>query len=262
MEADLEANGLSKNTVHHVHVCLSKALKDAVLDGDISLAVNVCQGVKPPSIGRYEVQVPDAQAISRILVLAETTPYGPPFRFTAYTGIRRGEVVALRWKNIDLALGVASIVESAQRLKGRGIVVEPTKSAAGHRGIALDTDTVEALRMHRGQQILYKMDLSGAYQDNDLVFPGPLGKLLDPSVLTRNFEKLAKAAGCPGMRLHDLRHGHAAGLMKAGVYPTTIQERLGHASPAFTLAVYGHVAAGAQAEAANAFAELMNEATG
>ena len=92
--------------------------------------------------------------------------------------------------------------------------------------------------------------------------PGPLGKLLDPSVLTRNFEKLARAAGCPGMRLHDLRLGHAAGLMKAGVYPKTIQERLGHASPGFTLAVYGHVAAGAQAEAANAFAKLMSEEVG
>ena len=116
--------------------------------------------------------------------------------------------------------------------------------------------------MHRGQQLLFRMELHGAYQDNDLVFPGPLGKLLDPSVLTRNSKKLAGAVGYSGMRLHDLRHGHAAGLMKAGVYPKTIQERLGHASPAFTLQVYGHVAAGAQAEAANAFAKLMSGEVG
>ena len=89
----------------------------------------------------------------------------------------------------------------------------------GRRGIALDFDTVEALRLHRGQQLLNRMELNSAYHDNGLVFSGPFGGLLDPSVLTRNFEKLTRAAGYPGMRLHDLRHDHAAGLMKAGVYP-------------------------------------------
>ena len=146
-----------------------------------------------------------------------------------------GEVIALRWENVDLDWGVTSIIESAQRLHGRGIVVQPTKSAAGHQGIALDPNTVEALRLHRGQQLLYGMELNGFYQHKGLVFPWQLGGLLDPSVLTRNFEKLARAAGYPGMRLHFLRHGHAPGLMKSGVYPKTIQERLGHASPAFTL---------------------------
>ena len=262
MEADLRKSGLSANTVRHVHIALSKALKDAMRADPPLVDRNVCQAVTAPSPGRYEVKVPDAGAIGRIVALAQGTPYGAALRFAAFTGARRGEVIALRWENIDLDRGVASIIESAQRLQGCGIVIQRTKSAAGHRGIALDPYTVEALRLHRGQQLLYRMELNGAYQDNGLVFPGPLGGLLDPSVLTRNFEKLAGAAGYPGMRLHDLRHGHAAGLMKAGVYPKTIQERLGHASAAFTLQVYGHVAAGAQAEAANAFAKLMAEEVG
>jgi integrase len=257
MEADLLASGLSANTVHHVHICLSKSLTDAMRADPPLVDRNVCRAVTPPSPGRYEVTVPDIDAIGRILEKSRGTPYGVALHFAAFTGVRRGEVVALKWENVDLDRGVASIVESAQRLQGRGIVVQPTKSAAGHRGIALDPDTVEVLRIHRGQQLLNRMELNGAYDDNGLVFPGPLGKLLDPSALTRNFKKLAKAAGYTGMRLHDLRHGHAAGLMKAGVYPKTIQERLGHHSPAFTLQVYGHVAAGAQAEAANAFASLM-----
>ena len=260
MEAALLASGLSANTVHHVHIALSKALKDAMRSGLIHR--NVCQAVDPPSIGRYEVTVPDAGDIGRILKLARGTPYGAALHFAAFTGARRGEVIAMRWENIDLDRGVASITESAQRLQGRGIIVQPTKSAAGHRGIALDSDTVEVLRLHRGQQLLHRMELNGAYHNNGLVFPGPFGKLLDPSVLTRNFKKLTMSAGYPVMSLHDLLLGHAAGLMKAGVYPKTIQERLGHASPGFTLAVYGHVAAGAQAEAANAFAKLMSEAIG
>ena len=78
-------------------------------------------------------------------------------------------------------------------------------------------------------------------------------------MLTRNFKKLARKAGYPGIRLHDLRHGHAAGLIKSGAQAVVVQERLGHASPAFTMSVYGHVSAGMQAEAANAFAKLMAE---
>lgn len=255
LEAGLLSSGLTPNTVRHVHVCLSKALKDAVRSG--VLHQNVCLAVQAPSPGRYEVDVPDTQEIGRILTLAESTPYGPVFRLMAYTGIRRGEAVALKWENIDLERGVVSIVATAQRHKGKGIVLQPPKSAAGRRGIAIDNGTVDILRAHRGHQMLYQMALGVAFKDHGLVFPGPMGGLLDPSVLTRNFKKVARKVGHPGVRLHDLRHGHAAGLMKSGVYPKTIQERLGHSTPAFTLQVYGHVAAGAQAEAANAFAELM-----
>jgi len=100
--------------------------------------------------------------------------------------------------------------------------------------------------------------MEAAYEDNDLVFPSPLGKPLDPTVLTQNFENMAVQAGHPGMRLHDLRHGHAAGLIRAGVHPRVVQERLGHASAAFTMQVYGHIAAGLQKDAAAAFENLMS----
>jgi integrase len=255
MEAALLASGLSANTVHHVHVALAQALKDAMRKGLVHR--NVCQAVDPPRPGRYEVKVPDAQAIGQILDLAHQGPYGPAFRFMAYTGCRRGEAIALKWQNVDLERGVVSITETAQRLSGKGIVSQPTKSAAARRGIALDPSTVDVLREHRGQQLLLRMELGKIYQDHGVVFPGPLGTLLDPSVLTRNFEKLARQVGFPGLRLHDLRHGHAAGLIRAGTHPRVVQEKLGHASAAFTMQVYGHVAAGLQAEAAKAFASFM-----
>lgn len=255
MEAALLASGLSANTVHHVHVALAKALKDAMRKGLVHR--NVCQAVDPPSPGRYEVKVPDAQAIGQILTLARQTPYADVFHFIAFTGCRRGEAIAMKWENVDLDRGIVSIVETAQRIAGKGIVFQSTKSAAGRRGIALDTGTVAMLRAHRGQQLLYRMELGEVYQDHGLVFPGPLGGPLDPSVLTRNFEKVARKAGYSGIRLHDLRHGHAAGLIRAGTHPRVVQERLGHASAAFTMQVYGHVAAGLQADAAKAFASFM-----
>ncbi len=256
LEAGLLAAGLTPNTVHHVHGCLSKALKDAMRSG--ALHQNVCQAVQAPSPGIYKVDLPESEEINRILDLAETTQYGPVFLLMAYTGIRRGEAVALKWENVDLDKGVVSIVATAQRHKGNGIVLQPPKSAAGLRGIAVDTGTIDMLRAHRGKQLLHQMELGPAFMDNGLVFPGPQGGLLDPSVLTRNFKKVVRTAGYPKMRLHDLRHGHAAGLIRAGIYPLVVQERLGHASAAFTMQVYGHVSAGMQEEAAIAFAGLMD----
>ena len=131
------------------------------------------------------------------------------------------------------------------------------KSAASRRGVAIDPDPVAMLRAHRGHQLLYQMELGQVCQDHGLVFPGPSGGPLDPSVLTRNFEKTASKAGFPGVRLHDLRHGHAAGLIRSGAHAQVVQERLGHASAAFTMQVSGHVSPGFQGEAAVAFANTM-----
>ena len=180
---------------------------------------NVAEGIDPPRPRPREIQPPDAEGVWRILGLAEGTPYRAVLHFMAFTGCRWGEAVALRWVNIDLDRGVASITETAQRLQGKGIVFQSTNSAAGHRGVDLDTATVDMLRAHRGQQLLYKSELGAIYQDQGLLFPGRLGGPLDPSVLTRNFEKLAEKAGLTGIRLHDLHHGHAAGLIRVNTNP-------------------------------------------
>ena len=171
----------------------------------------------------------------------------------AFTGIRRGEAVALKWENVDLDRGVVSIVATAQRLQLKGIVLQPPKSAAGRRGIAIDDGTIDMLRAHRGNQLLLQMELGAAFVDHGLVFPGPFGGLIDPSVLTRNFEKLVRKAGFPRMRLHDLRQGHAAGLLRSGIYPLVVQDLLGHASTAFTMQLYGHAAAWKTEAVAKAF---------
>ena len=106
-------------------------------------------------------------------------------------------------------------------------------------------------------QRLNKLSLEGAYEDQDLVYPNPTGCPLNPQTLSRNFRKLATGAGLPDLRLHDLRHAHASGLIRANVHPRVVQDRLGHSSAAFTMQVYGHVAAGLQQKAAESFAELI-----
>lgn len=255
MEAAVLASGLSANTAHHVHVVLRKALKDAMRSGLVHR--NVCDAVQAPSPGRYEVHLPNPEDVQRMLEAAWKTEYGAVFHFIAFTGVRRGEAVALKWENVDLDRRVVSITATAQALRGKGTVVDSTKSAAGRRAIDLDANTVDMLREHQGKQLLRKIELEGVYEENGLVFPGPRGRILSPPVLTRNFEKIAQRVGVAGVRLHDLRHHHAAGLVRAGVHQLVVQKRLGHGSAAFTMQVYGHVAPGLQAQAAEAFAKLM-----
>jgi len=216
----------------------------------------LANGAGQPEIRPHEEEL-KGEAINIILDQARSTPYIAVFHFMASTGCRRGEAIGLRWENVDLERGIVFIPDTAQRIGTKGIVIQSTKSAAGRRGIALAQVTVDALREHRGQQLLQQADLGCAYHPIGLVFPGPLGGYLDPSVLTRNFARVAREAGYSGIRLHDLRHGHAAGLVRAGVQPVVIQERMGHASAAFTMQVYGHVSPGLQEQAADAFARQM-----
>ena len=259
MYTSLLEQGLSRNTVHHVHTCLSKALNDSIKAAQPILNWNVCTVVTPPSIGHYEVGIPEIDGIRQILETAKETPYFAVLHLSANTGLRRSEVLALTWNDCDLEREILTITKSLQRLKGRGLVVEPTKSRHSRRGIALDARTIEVLREHHGQQMLYKMKLGVEWNDGELMFPSPFGGYLDPATLTRNWEKLARKAGYPGLRLHDLRHSQASGLFRTGVHALVVKERLGHASAAFTVDTYGHTSAGMQSQAAAAFADLLAE---
>jgi len=130
MYAKLLREGYSSNTVQHIHVCVSKALSDAMRKGVVGR--NVCKIAQAPSPGRYEVDIPEIEGIRCILDLAKNTPYHDALFFMAYTGVRKSEVLALTWSNFDLDRGVVSITKTLQRLQGRGLVVDlPSLRPAG-----------------------------------------------------------------------------------------------------------------------------------
>ena len=255
LEAALLATGKSPRSVRHVHVVLKEALKHGVRWGVTH--INVAEAVDGPKLPQQEVHPPTVDEVRRILELARETPYFDVLTFMARTGVRRGEVLALHWRDIDLERGTASIVASLQRVKREGLVFTPPKSAKSRRAVALDAVTVEMLRGLQGRQILTKAELSHVYHDSGLVFPGAFGDPLDPATLTRNFKKLACKASLGHVRLHDLRHFHATALLQAGVHLVVASRRLGHASVAITADTYSHVAPGLQKEAADAFAKLL-----
>ena len=239
MESALLRDGKSAKTVLNVHRVLREALEQAMRWGLIWR--NTAQLVDPPRPEKSRPKVPSPAEVWRILALAKETPYYPACHFMAFTGCRRGECLGLKWGNVDLDKGIASIVETVQRVKGRGLIFDTPKSASSRRAIALDSEAMDVMRTHRLEQLQQRLLLGNRWDDFDLVFPGPFGRPLDPSVLTHTFEGLTKKAGVKGVRLHDLRHFHASLLLQMQVHPKVVQERLGHATISITLDTYSHL---------------------
>jgi integrase len=166
--------------------------------------------------------------------------------------MRRGEALGIRWGDIDLDARRVSVHRTIVAIAYE--TAESTvKTRHSRRVVDLAPDTVDVLVAWRQQ----RLDEGGSVDFDDSVFSRPDGTMLHPHTLSQAFERLAVRSGQPVIRFHDLRHTHATLLLKSGVPLKVVSERLGHATPAFTMAVYQHVLPGMQAEAANVFASLI-----
>jgi len=255
MESLILDSGKSASTVKHIHNVLHQALRHAMKWGLIWR--NPAEAVDVPKVRRTEIQIPETSTILRLLETAKSTPHYPAYNLMAFTGCRRGEILGLRWEDVDLDRSQISIVQTVQRVKGQGIIFEPPKSSKSRRLIVLDDATVEVLRTHRVQQLESRLQLGSLWTEYGLVFPGSRGLPLDPPAFSRNWKTLVAKAGFQNVRLHDLRHFHATLLLKEGTHPKVVQERLGHANISVTLDTYSHVVPSMQTEAASVFAEAM-----
>ncbi len=247
---------LSAKTVRYIHTIVHKALSDAVDAGIVP--TNVADRAKPPRPDRRsscEIQCWKPEELARFLDHARDTRFGPAWRLAAMTGMRRGEVLGLRWSDIDLdgaRLAVRQAVVSVAY-----VILHSTPKSHQARVIDLDPGTLEQLRAHHAVQQLERAQWGSDYHDNDLVVAKENGEPIHPDSFSQAFERLVKNAGLRRIRLHDLRHTHATLAIKAGVPVKVISERLGHESPAFTLKQYAHVMPGMQAEAASQIADLV-----
>ena len=178
------------------------------------------------------------------------------YHLIALRGLRRGETAGLRWCDVDLDGGVATINQQLQQYDGR-MVVGPPKTARSVRTIALDRTTVAALRRHRQRQALERMEVGESYQDSGYVFTGLHGDPLAPDRLTRTFRQLTVATGMPPIRLHDLRHGAATLALAAGVDLRVVQDMLGHCSIVLTADTYTSVLPDVARKAAEQVAALI-----
>jgi integrase len=239
--ADLLAAGLSSSSVANLHTTLKSALADAVRKR--ILLFNPAETATAPRIDREEIQPLDERQANAFLIAARGDRLEALFILALRTGMRKGELAALHWQDVDLERGTLLVRLSLRRLKGGGFVFNQPKTKASRRTIRLSPTVVEALKAHRARQAEERLFLGAAWQDHGLVFPSTIGTPQDAQgLLNRVFKRILASAGLPSTtRFHDLRHTCATLLLLRGIDANTVKDLLGHANISITLNVYGHV---------------------
>jgi integrase len=248
--------GLSRRSVRYAHTVLRKALSDAIRWGVLSS--NPAVSADPPSAKSAKAPAMTTWRASELRVFLEhirDDELGACFWLAANTGMRRGEVAGLRWRDVDFDRARLSISQTYVRAGGITVLSTP-KTDRGRRSIALDVATVQVLRAHQMKQLL-DSDSNVEAAAHDLVFCKHDGTPLNPNGITQAFKRHVHAVALPRIRLHDLRHTHATLALEAGIHPKVVSERLGHSSVAVTLDVYSHALPALQAAAAEIIASLL-----
>ena len=239
---------LSSKSVHNIALALRKALADAVTEG--ALRSNPADAGHKLSTERPEMQTWTSDELRRFLAaVAHDERLHPLWRVASMTGMRRGEVLGLRWRDLTGDFGGINLQQQLVRA-GQTVTFGAPKTKAGRRAISLDPGTAAALEKLHQRQAKDKMKWGEAYATLDLVFCHPNGRPYDPDVITHQFGLACSRARVKTIRLHDLRHTHATLLLQANVHPKVVQERLGHSSIMVTLDRYSHVLPTMQIEAA------------
>ena len=231
--------GLSASTVRKIHDILRRGLAEAV-DWHLTQR-NVADVVKPPRPVPKEIVALSTDETRRLLDAAAEDRLEALYVLAVHTGMRQGEMLALRWQDVDIENAVLSVRRTLTRRGGKIAFGEP-KTKKSRRSIRLTPQAVDALRAHLERQLRDMEILGDHYQDQGLIFTTDTGAPINPSNLRqRSFTPLLKRAGLPHMRFHDLRHTCATLLLSRGVHPKFVQELLGHATIAITLDTYSHV---------------------
>ncbi len=247
--------GLSARTVRQVHMVLRCALKQAVLWR--LLASNPSDAVKPPRAERKEMRTLTEDEVHRLLAATSGTRHHSLWIFLVTTGVRLGEALAIRWADIDLNEGRVTIRRALQRQRGAGLVFVEPKSSRGRRTVSLPPETLEVLAQQRRDLDRERVEAGERWQENDLVFPSPVGRPRDMTYLSYTFHRGLERAGLPRLRIHDLRHTAATHLLNKHVHPKVVQELLGHSTIAITLDTYSHVMPALAKEASTYMSSLL-----
>jgi integrase len=249
--------GLAPKTVRYLHNTLQKALKDAERKGLVQR--NVALAADPPkqrAAGSAELQTWTAQEVQHFLTAMTDHRLHAAYVLAATTGMRRGEVLGLRWRDVDFAASRLAVRQTVV-LVGYELTFGTPKTARGRRSVALDPTTLAALAEHRRLQREERELFGPGYQDLDLVFAKPDGSAIHPDFFSQTFDRSVARLGMRRIRLHDLRHTHATLGLAAGVPPKVMSDRLGHATVAFTQDVYMHAIPALEESAANQVADLI-----
>jgi integrase len=236
---------------------LHEALAQAVRWGD--LARNPMEAVDPPRVDRREARTLDVPQADRWLRYVEDRPYGLLLHTAFYTGMRLGELLGLRWRDVDLEAGLIFV---RQQYDAVAKDFRDTKSHRGRRGMAIPDVLANRLRIARKQHLALLEAVPGLWHHRELVFASAAGGVLNAPSVRRTHYRYLRELGLPKVKPHELRHTHATHLLGQGADINLVAARLGHATPAFTLSVYGHLLPGADRAAVERLAGRFEPAPG
>ena len=254
--------GLSPRTVHHVHACLHRALKDAVRWA--YLVRNPLEAADPPRTrgsGESEMKTWSAEQLSAFLASTRDGRIFPLWRVLAMTGMRRGEAVGLRWDDVDLENSRLSVRRALRAARQQGDRQRAEDGQRQTRDRPRCRDGREVLQAQAVRQLTDQEEWGATWSDSGYVFTKENGQPLHAQTVSRSFEAALTEARLPRIRLHDLRHTHATLALAANVHPKVVSERLGHATVSIALDTYSHAIPALQEEAAERIAGLVVAST-
>ncbi len=248
--------GLSPRTVQYLHTLLHKALKQALRWGLVPK--NVAEAVDPPRAQKKEIKPLSISEARSLLEAAREDRLEALYVVAISTGLRQGELLGLKWGDIDFEAGTLSVSRTLHRTKNGPLFTSP-KTAKSRRKIRLTPTALEALMRHRKKQLEESEKLGGLRQDHGLVFSSLTGTPLNRhNLITRSFKPLLERARLPHIRFHDLRHTCATILFSQNTHPKVVQELLGHSTIAITLDTYSHVLPGMGDQGSGAMEDALS----
>jgi integrase len=250
----LSERKLSPTTVNHTHGVLGHALKDAQRMGLV--ARNVCDLIDPPRKNKRRATIYTAEQVAQLVNALKGKPIEPIIMLAVSTGARLGELLALKWRQVDLDRATVTIHTGRAEVIGGYADTEP-KTDAGNRTVPVPVRVITILREHRKEQIERRLWLGDVWQDNDYVFPNEIGGAQQHSVPEHRFKKLLARAGLPHIRIHDLRHTAGSLMLAQGVPAPEVSRILGHASVDITYRLYAHAVPQAQQQALDAMERIL-----
>lgn len=250
-----DGKGLAPKSVRYIHTiihaCLEQARKEHLL------AFNPAGAVTLPKMNKKEIRFLSTQEITDFLDVAKDSKHYAAFYLALNTGLRRGEILGLRWRDVDFEEGRLTVSQALVRISGQGLVFQEPKTSLSSRVVDLFPAVLDVLKRHKRKQNEWRLMAGGAYNTGlDLVFATELGEPVDPRAFTRVFERLIAKVGIKCC-FHDLRHTFATIALEQGVDTKTIQETLGHHSAAFTMDVYSGVTARMKRQVADKVGSLL-----
>lgn len=248
---------LSPKSVRNIYLNLQSALTKAVVLR--MLPYNPCEGVVLPKATKYQATIYTVQEMNHLLSVARGTDMYMPVLLATNLGLRRGEVLALRWEHIDFGNAIVHIREN-KVITEKGAITKAPKSAAGIRDISMGTQLLAELKHAYARYLRNKLAMGPAFKDSGLVFSQEDGGAYRPESLTRMWRRFLEKHNLKDIRFHDLRHSCATALLEAGVDPKTVQTRLGHSDISMTLNVYAHCTPTMDRNAAQKLDDLFSSA--